>query len=242
MITLFEFIARIDIFFYALSAVGIFFSIRGLVQARRQMRNAVFGLEREAARRRRSNAASTIITLLLLSGAVYIVANIVVPNLGEEEAQPTPTPVVFVTAEPSATPMLLLFSTITPTIGLPPSEAELTNAPPPAAEVENGCEIIGTTITSPEPDQQVSGQVLVEGQANILNFSQYKFELTGPGTNGQWVVVGTFTVPVSDGILGSWDSTSLPPGSYRLRLVVLRADGTFTTPCEIPITVLGVSR
>jgi hypothetical protein len=241
MITLFEFIARLDIFFYALSAVGIFFSIRGLVQARRQMRNAVFGLEREAARRRRSNAASTIITLLLLSGAVYIIANIVVPNLGEEQAQPTPTPVVFVTAEPSATPMLLLFSTITPTIGLPPSEAELTNVPPAAAETTNGCEIIGTTITSPEPDAQVSGQVLVEGQANILNFSQYKFELYGSGTGGQWVVVGTFTVPVTDGILGSWDSTSLPAGSYRLRLVVLRADGTFPSPCEIPITVLGVS-
>ena len=93
--------------------------------------------------------------------------------------------------------------------------------------------------TSPEPDQQVSGQVLVEGQANILDFSQYKFELNGPGTNGQWVVVGTFTVPVIEGILGSWDSTSLPPGSYRLRLVVLRSDGTFPTPCEIPIVVLG---
>jgi hypothetical protein len=186
-----------------------------------------------------AGAATPSVTLLLLSSSVYIITNIVVPNLSGEQARPTPTPVVFVTAEPSATPMLLLFSTITPTLGLPPSEAELTNAPTPAAEVENGCDIIGTTITSPEPDQQVSGQVLVEGQANILDFSQYKFELNGPGTNGQWVVVGTFTVPVIEGILGSWDATSLPPGSYRLRLVVLRSDGTFPTPCEIPIVVLG---
>ncbi|HEC22347.1 MAG TPA: hypothetical protein ENI95_05455 [Chloroflexi bacterium] len=238
MRTLVQFVARIDVFVYALAAVGIFFAIRGLFQARRAMRVAVFGLEREAARRKRRGSLSMIIILLALAGAVYVTSNIVAPNIEGLAARPTETPpIVFVSPEPTATQPLLLYPTITPTIGLPPAEAG-TEAPPEPAEVVNGCEIIGANITSPEPNQAVSGQVVVEGQANILGFAQYKFEIQGPGTGGDWVVVGTFTEPVNNGILGTWDSTSLMPGNYTLRLVVSRQDGTFPTPCEVPIVIV----
>jgi hypothetical protein len=81
--------------------------------------------------------------------------------------------------------------------------------------------------------------VSVEGQANILDFAQYKFEISGASTGGAWVVVGTFPSPVPEGYLGSWDSTSLQPGNYSLRLVVLRTNGTYPTPCEVPITIIG---
>lgn len=238
MITLLEFIARIAPFIYALAAIGGFFSLRGIVQARRALRVAVFGLEREAARERLRRSFSTLIILSLLAGSVYVIRNILIPNFSDELGEPTPTPLVFVTQQPSPTEALLLYPTVTPTIAVPAvgSDGQPVATADPNA---NGCEIIGANITNPIPGQNVSGQVPVEGQANILNFAQYKFEVSGPGTGGAWVVVGTALVP-AEGYLGNWDSTSLVPGNYTLRLVVLNSSGTYPTPCQVPITIVGL--
>lgn len=238
MTTLIQFVARIETTFYILAAIGIFFSIRGLAKARQARRLAVFGLEREAAQLMQTRSISTIVGLLLMCGAIYIIANIVEPNMAELPIEPTPTSVVFVTQQPTATQPLLIYPTITSTVGLPPAAIAGTSSPTPGQTV-NGCEISGATITSPIPGQTVTGQVAVQGQANILNFSQYKFEITGPSTNGAWVVVANFTTPIIDGFLGTWDSTSLMPGNYTLRLVVSRVDGSFPTPCEVPIIIAG---
>ena len=237
MSTLLGFVARISPILYALAAVGIFFSIRGLVQSRRARRVAVFGLEREAAQEQWRRSLSAFITLVLLAVVVYIIDNILVPNMESvAEEVPTATPVAFVTPEATPTEALLLFPTVTPTVGLPPAEAAaLEETPQP--EVVNGCEIIGATITSPEAGDTVSGQVAVEGEANVLNFAQYKFEIRGPSTGDAWVVVGSYLTPVPNGLLGVWDSTSLLPGNYTLRLIVHRQDGTYVTPCEVPIVV-----
>ncbi|MBN1122500.1 MAG: hypothetical protein JXJ17_15595 [Anaerolineae bacterium] len=239
MRTLLQFTSRIAPVLYILLAFGIFFSIRSLFQAYNARRKAVFGLEREAARQQRRNSLGAIITFLVMAGAIYIIDDIVVPNLGETPEEPTPTPMVFVTQMPTGTPSLLLFPTITPTVGLPPAEeAELPSEP--VDEVVDACAIIGSTITLPEPGQAVSGaNVRVEGEANILNFSQYKFEINGPSTNGAWVVVGTYVTPVAtNALLGVWDATSLLPGNYTFRLVVLAEDGSYPTPCEVPIVIL----
>ncbi len=237
MTTVLVFISRISLILYALAAVGIFFAIRGLVVSRRWRRVAVFGLEREAAQNQLRRSLSTIALLTLLIGLVYVVDNIIVPNTGGSvQGEPTPTLAVIAAQEPTATQALLLFPTITPTVGLPPAEAaEAEEEASP--EVADGCEILGATITSPAAGATVSGQVLVEGEANILNFAQYKFELRGPSTEDAWVVVGTYINPVPTGLLGVWDSTSLVPGSYTLRLIVHRQDGTHVTPCEVPITI-----
>ncbi len=238
MRALLQFIARISLVFYAIVGAGIFLSLGGLFRARRTRRYAMFGLEREAAQRERRRAFNTIFSLVLVAGAVYIITNIVVPNMGEAQEEPTPTPYVFVTQEPTPTEILLLFPTITPTPGIAPADAA-ENAPPESEQPANGCEIIGARITSPTAGQTVSGQVNVEGEANILNFAQYKFELNGPSTGGAWVVVGGSANPQAGGSLGSWDSTSLIPGDYRLRLVVSQVDGTYLTPCEVSIVVAG---
>lgn len=236
MTTLVQFLVRVELVVYALAAIFVFFSIRGLVMARQVQRIAVFGLEREAAQQRMSRSVATILALALLSGGVYIIAHIVAPNMSETVIEPTPTPFVFVTQVPTPTEARLLYPTITPTPGLPPGAVVGTPPPSPAASV-NGCEIDGARMTEPMPGQAVSGQVTVMGQTNILNFAQYKFEIKGPSTNGAWVVVGTFNILVVDGYLGTWDSTSLIPGNYILRLVISRLDGTFPTPCEVPIVV-----
>ena len=238
MTTLVQFILRTETILYILAAIIIFFSLRGLVVARQVQRNAVFGLEKEAAQQRQRRSLGTILALFLLSSGVYIISHIVAPNMGEVPLEPTPTPLVFVTQLPTPTETRLLYPTVTSTPGLPPAAVVGTPSPVPAESI-NGCEILGATITKPASGEFVTGQITVEGQTNILDFAQYKFEINGPSTSGAWVVVGTFTVPVIDGFLGTWDSTSLIPGNYVLRLVVSRIDGTFPTPCEVPITVTG---
>lgn len=242
MTTLLQFISRISVVLYALAATGVFFALRSLIQARRVRRVAVFGLEREAATARFRRALSMIITLVFLSGVVYVIDNIVLPNTEpatESNQDDEPVSISVLTRTPSPTPSLLLFPTVTPTVGVPPAEVgdegEGTDTAP-TEEVE-GCEIIGANISSPSPGDEVSGQVSVEGEVNVLNFSQYKFEIKGPATGDAWVVLGSYLQQVQSGLLGVWDSTSLQPGSYTLRLIVYREDGTFIPPCEVPITI-----
>jgi hypothetical protein len=239
MTTFIQFLIKTETILYILAAIIVLFSLRGLIVARQKWRNTVFGLEKEAARQRQNRAFGTILALFLLSSGVYIITHIVAPNMDEAPIEPTPTPLVFVTQVPTPTETHLLYPTVTPTPGLPPAAVEGTATLPGPTLPANGCEIQGATITKPVSGDMVSGQITVEGQTNILNFAQYKFEISGPSTNGSWVVVGTFTVPVIDGFLGTWDSTSLVPGSYTLRLVVSRVDGTYPTPCEVPITIVG---
>ena len=236
MTTLLEFIARVSVLLYIITGIGLFFALRGMAEARRKKRVAAFAMEREAAQQSLRQAITGSIVFSVLIVAVFISTNILTPNLTEVALEPTQTPVVFVTPQASSTPSQLLYPTITPTVGVPPAEA---GTPIPTPEAQgNGCQIIGATITSPEPGQNVSGQVPVEGEANVLNFAQYKFELNGTGTGGEWVVVATYVEAVPRGILGVWDSTSLPAGPYTLRLSVIDTNGTIITPCDIPLVIV----
>jgi hypothetical protein len=239
MLTLLQFISRISTFIYVLCAIGIFFSFRGMVQARQALRIAVFGLEREEARETLRRSFSTILILFLLVGAVYIVKNILIPNMTGDLDEPTPTPLVFVTQQATPTEAKLLYPTITPTIPVAPADPSAGGMATPDLNI-NGCGIIGANISSPVPGQTVSGQVPVEGEANTFIFYQYKFEVSGAATGGAWVVVGSFPTAVSNGILGTWDSTSFPPGDYVLRLVILGPEGQIVvSPCSVPIVIAG---
>lgn len=239
MITLLEFISRIAIVLYVLASLGVVFALRGWIQGRRRRRLAVFGLEREEATQQVRSSSSALIALILLAGAVYVIDNIVMPNLGETaEIPPTPTSVIFVTPQATATEARLLYPTVTPTVGIPPANVTDT-ALDAEATPTNGCEILGARVTEPTPGDVVGGQVEVRGEANILNFGQYKFEISGPSTDGSWVVVGTYSEAIPAGLLGVWDSTSLIPGDYTFRLIVMREDGTYLSPCEVPISISG---
>lgn len=229
MIGLLEFIARIDVALYVLIGIGVLLALNEARKARRQQHMTIYALEREAARNRGRHALRRVAILMALVLVVYIMANIITPNVTMTVEEPTPTPAVFVTPEPTATEIILLFPTITPTLNLGTGDTVETG------DID-GCEVIGTTITSPAPGETVSGQVAVEGEANIIAFLQYRFEVNGPSTQGEWVVVGTYNT-ARTGSLGSWDSTSLIPGEYQFRLVVFRTDGSYLAPCQIPVTV-----
>ena len=82
-------------------------------------------------------------------------------------------------------------------------------------------------ITSPQSLSSVQGSVSITGSASHPQFQRYELYYTvEPGEN--WVFIGDAkTTPVANGLLGTWETTSLPDGNYSLRLRVVRQDGNY---------------
>jgi hypothetical protein len=82
-------------------------------------------------------------------------------------------------------------------------------------------------IASPQSLSSVQGSVSITGSASHPQFQRYELYFTvEPGEN--WVFIGDAkTTPVNNGLLGTWETTSLPDGNYSLRLRVVRQDGNY---------------
>ena len=249
METLIELLSRVDVVLYFISGLGTLIGVRGYVNSRQMRKVAAFGLEREAVRKVKRRAVNTLASMVVLAGSVYVLTNVVNPqNLGglptqdDSSAELTDLSELAVNMTPTERP--LLFPTVTPSFGVVLSPGDPT--PTPAATLAPdsaslGCEINGVTINQPLPGEVVAGQIQVTGEANILNFAVYKFEVRGPSTRDVWVTVGNFTTPVASGFLGTWDATSLEPGSYFFRLVLVNQSGISLDPCVIPITIAAAN-
>jgi len=75
-------------------------------------------------------------------------------------------------------------------------------------------------ITDPVPCQLIpNGLVPVFGTANDANLSSWVLQYTGGSSSG-WVTIASGTSPVTGGLLGTWDTSSLPACAYTLRLIV----------------------
>jgi hypothetical protein len=81
----------------------------------------------------------------------------------------------------------------------------------------------------------VSGIIQVSGAASIEDFDYYKFEFRVPGKD--WSFIESFNNPVSNGMLGSWNTDTVPPGQYDFRLVVVDSVGNYPEPCQIRLIV-----
>jgi tetratricopeptide (TPR) repeat protein len=92
-------------------------------------------------------------------------------------------------------------------------------------------------ITDPTDEESVDGQVPIFGSAWLDDFWYYKIEFQRPASD-QWQVIGELHYePVTDGLLGTWDTTGLAEGTYRLRLVVVNLVGQFVPPYELLVTI-----
>jgi len=82
-------------------------------------------------------------------------------------------------------------------------------------------------IRSPEPLAPLRGQVPISGTALHPQFQRYElYYRLEPGES--WVFIGdAHFQPVDRGLLGTWATTSLPDGTYSLRLRVVRLDGNY---------------
>ena len=82
-------------------------------------------------------------------------------------------------------------------------------------------------ILSPAEAEFVQGVVTISGSVTVLGFSSYELSFAYENDPTQtWFQLVSSTLPVFEGELGTWDTTTLTDGDYILRLQVFLLDGT----------------
>ena len=103
--------------------------------------------------------------------------------------------------------------------------------------------ILPTTsgITFPSIGSIVQGSINIIGSAQFSqsDIAYYKVEF-GSGSNpGTWITMGTgHSAPVDAGVLETWQTGSLRPGPYALRLVLVKPDGNYIRSATVTVQVV----
>lgn len=216
--------------------------LRAYLRARSARANTIFTIERELAAHQEGRAMSSIGTVLGLVVIVVALRYYIVPVLQIDAlVEPTPTVLLTVpTREPTITPTLEPTPSATPT-GRPratrrPAEATATPTQPPPPPPP--CPDPNVRITSPGMGARVNGRVPVRGSALNDRFQFYKVELGVGESPDAWHSLGPISKsPVNSGVLEEFDSTSVPNGTYWLRLTVVDITGNYPTPCDVRVVV-----
>jgi hypothetical protein len=92
-------------------------------------------------------------------------------------------------------------------------------------------------ITSPAADEILRGQVTITGKVDVPSFvsAQLTFAYASNPTD-TWFTLQTFSPPLTDSTLATWDTTRVTDGDYILRLRVTFEDGTIQD-VTVPIKV-----
>jgi len=222
MEALFRFLAGYEIYIYVALGLGILGSLRWLLTAYQEWRNAYFGLERQIAARHLSSAIAVTGLLGMFILSELCIASFIVPGLPSSTFQLTPT-------------VNLL---ITPMGTLQPAQATAAAANPgsvvPFGAV--GCTPNQIVIISPAPGEGVSKTVEVKGTVDVANFGFYKYEIANQG-NENWATISAGDKTVINGTIGFWETSQLTPGDYQLRLIVTDNEGQELPACIIPVQV-----
>lgn len=223
MADFYKFLASNEVLIYILLAIGGMFSFRWLWRSWREWQVAVYKLEREfSARRLGRSAAISALIIIVFCGEIFI-ASFIIPGLPAD---------FFIT-----TPTLDLISTPTGTLS-PQMMTQFSGVLPQTVAAGNtGCEPNQIMITFPEAGSEIKGAVELLGTVNISNFGFYKYEVAPAGSD-TWVTISAQRTLVNNGSLGRWDTTSLTPGDYQLRLVVTDNQGQILPACILPVRVV----
>lgn len=93
-------------------------------------------------------------------------------------------------------------------------------------------------ITSPRANAQLRGTVEVTGSAYLAgDFSFYKLEYAPATVPGGWVFILEGRQEVLDGLLGVWNTATVPDGTYLLKLTVVHLNSQFqeTAPRQVVV-------
>jgi len=232
--------------------LGLFaiFFIRQIWIARRDQTRSIFSMEREDASSKITNGFIGLMVIFgIILGVFYL--NATIPQIAPPPANtPTATPVIEIPPTPTS-PILLPTPTptSTPTTTIPlttsatsefttfstPQLVPVATLPTSSLGQPPNCPIIGNRIVQPGNGAQVAGMVQIYGSAMGDNFDYYKFEFRVP--NGNWAFIQNYHVAVSDGVLGFWNSDTVPPGEYEFRLLVVDTTGNYPEPCTVRLIV-----
>jgi hypothetical protein len=235
--TILSLINQYSLWLYAVGFLALLLTLYELRSASRSRAETIFSLEKELASARENRARSALILVLALLSLLTVVRFAIVPSQSLA-LPPTPTPTRFFLQPPTPVP-----STPTPTLTRIPTRPRPTPMPPtetptPTMVPPPPCPRPGICITSPLPDQTISGTVSVQGTASIEPFQFYKMEYGLGEIPEQWHSIGSVSrTPVVNGTLVVWDTSGFPNGVAWLRLTVVDVSGNFPPPFEVRVTI-----
>jgi predicted membrane-bound mannosyltransferase len=91
MAAILHFFTSYAVVIYLLLLVGLLFAGRGLLRARRELSESVFGLERESARRHTRESVAAFVMIISLGVAEVVLTVFLAPNLPASDLLATPT-------------------------------------------------------------------------------------------------------------------------------------------------------
>ena len=92
-------------------------------------------------------------------------------------------------------------------------------------------------ITSPLAGDVLRGQVTITGTTDVGNFLSAQLDFAyASNPAGNWFTLQTFSQPVQNSALATWDTTAISDGDYILRLRVNLNDGT-SQEVTVPIKI-----
>lgn len=225
-----RFLRQYEISIYVLLGIGALIYARRFGRAWQDVRSSLYGLERESAQQRLNLSASVMVLLIMMGIAVFLLVTFVSPMM------PVIGSIATATIDPLHSPQAAVMEE-------PASEGTIEpnpNAPTPLPTVfidEDNCVPDQVMITSPEPGDEVRGEIDILGTADIPNFGFYKFEIS-QRNQAIWLTQQADRRIVQDDVLiYSWDTSMFEPGNYVIQLVVTDNEGNSLPPCRIPIQI-----
>jgi hypothetical protein len=239
-------IVNVDTWLYVgLGLLALFF-LRLMWIARNDRVRSIFTLERENATMRMTRSFTGFMVVLGLMLGVYYLSLITPEIVPPSTETPPPTPILKLPDTPTPPP-LLPTPTITPTplpASTPAAASSILDTPTPQPVVSAAppqqppnCPNPGSKIIQPGSGSQVAGVIQIVGAASIENFEYYKFEFRPAASNGDWNFINRYNNSVVEGVLGDWNTDTVSPGEYELRLVVVDNTGNFPEPCVTRLVV-----
>lgn len=224
-----RFLRDYEVWIYVILGALAAWQVRKFALAWEETRSASFGMEREGAQSRLNAAAIWLATFLLAALGEFAIVAFVVPSV--PGALPLPTATLNLLVTPTTTLPAQALGTGSPQLGTP--------LPPVSAEIdENGCVPGQVMILSPQDNAEIEGVVTITGTADIPDFGFYKYEVARPG-DPAWLPIQAGRETVQEARLGDWDTRTIPPGDYLLRLVVTDNRGQALPACVIRVRVVA---
>ncbi len=230
---LFPVLDKYEIWIYALFGLALLFYLRRLMLAAKEWRSAQFGFERVVAQRKISFALTLVVIFGLLMLAEFVLVSFVAPALPHQTILVTPT--------------LDLIST--PTATLPAAAVNVTPTSEsvqstPLAVTAEGCVPGSIEWVYPQNGDEIQGTVDLSFIVNVANLGFYKYEYVQVGST-DWVTIAAgdtsvVNTPEPDSEpQHAWNTESLIPGDYQLRLVVADNENKTFPACTISIRITG---
>lgn len=226
-----RFLKTFEAAIYVILGLAALWMLRKMAKAWRELRSTLFGLERENAQRRFNSSLTGFAFVLLFAITEFILVSIVYPDFPNTQALSTPT--------------LDILATPTITLAPAPEETPTVDEFAPTLDVsdEGGCVPGQVEWTYPTDGETLQGEVILRGTVNVPNLGFYQYEYTQPGSTN-WTTIAAGELPIIDQPMGGegsgrWDTTSLTPGDYILRLVVRDNANNLFPACSVSTRIIA---